>query len=64
MTTENKITAKRKLEMIAEEFEWELDDLLDWYQNDMKDIGRLKISEVRFIVADYIENHEANRGEV
>lgn len=56
------ITAKRKLEMMAEEFEWEHNDLLDWYQYNMKNIARLKISEVRFLVADYIKNHQACRG--
>lgn len=47
---------------MAEEFEWEHNDLLDWYQYNMKNIARLKISEVRFLVADYIKNHQACRG--
>ncbi len=56
------LSAKEKLTIVAEEFEWEFDDLLDWYQYNMKDIARLQISEVRFIVADYIQNHKACRG--
>ena len=57
------LKAKEKLGILSEEFEWELDDLLDWYQHDMKDIARLSMPEVRFIVQDYIENHKVNRGE-
>jgi hypothetical protein len=32
-------------------------------QNDMSDIEHMSLDEVRFIVADYFENHTANSGE-
>ncbi len=57
------IPAMRKLEMMAEEFDWPLEDLSGWYQHDMADLERKKISEVRFIVRDYITNYAACRDE-
>ena len=57
------LSAVERLTTIAEEIGWPADDLLDWYQHDMKDIARLPMPEVRFIVQDYIENHKVNRGE-
>ena len=55
------ITANRKLEMMAEEFDWPLADLLDFYQIDMTDIEEMKVSEVRFMIQDYITNYTACR---
>ena len=50
------LSAVEKLTTITEEFDWPITDLLDWYQHDMADIGRLSIEEVRFFVQDYIAN--------
>lgn len=55
------LAAKEKLVILANEFNWDIDDLLDWYQHDMENLGRLEFNEVRFIVKDYLTNHAANR---
>jgi len=52
-------TAARKLHQIAQEQDWPLSDLLDWYKSDldMKDVARLGMPQVREVVRFYIDNY-------
>ena len=55
------LAASDKLTTLADELGWPQTDLLDFYQNDMTDIERMSLDEVRFIVRDYITNYTACR---
>lgn len=54
------LTAKEKLTLLAKEYVWELDDLLDWFKDDMdmKDLARWTLPQVRQSVEFYINHHE------
>jgi len=58
------LRAKDKLALIAGGLEYPVDELLDFYQNDMPDIESMDLDTLRFIVADYIQNRKACRAEV
>ena len=53
--------ARDKLARIADSLEYPVDDLIDFYQNDMPDISRMDDDAVAFIVRDYIQYREACR---
>ena len=55
------LCAKNKLTMIADSLKYPVDDLIDFYQNDMPDIARMDDDAVAFIVRDYIQYREACR---
>jgi hypothetical protein len=59
------ITALR-LRPFAEELGHSLDDLLDWYSDDIEDLFAMSNDDLRFIVRDYVLNHvmEINRRSV
>ena len=48
---------------LASEFKWQIDELIDWYKSeeDMKDIARLDMSQVKEVVRFYIDNYELCR---
>jgi len=48
--------AQRKLSAIAEETGHPLDDLLDWYKDDLEDFAAIPMDEVRHIVDDYLKH--------
>ena len=52
-----------KLLIIAEELEWPLSDLQDWYKNDLADVAGMDLVAVRRVVQDYIQNIDLYRGE-
>lgn len=58
-------TVTKKLQQIAQEQNWPLSDLMEWYQKpqDMADIASMEIDALRFVVNDYIENIDLCRGE-
>ena len=55
------LRAKNKLTTIAGSLKYPVDDLIDFYQNDMSDIARMDIDAVTFIVRDYIQYRKACR---
>ena len=59
------LAAREKLNILASEFNWPVDDLLDWFKDDddMKDIARWDIYLVRRSVQFYIDNHKQFRRE-
>ena len=56
----NWLTAKEKLALFANEFDWDLGDLLDWFKDelDMRDLARWTMPQVRQSVEFYIGHHE------
>ena len=56
-----RVIAVERLTTLADEFNCTSDELVDWYQNDMTDVARLPIADIRIIVGDYLENHKAQR---
>ncbi|MCP4009842.1 MAG: hypothetical protein GY726_10050 [Proteobacteria bacterium] len=50
--------AVERLTTMADEFNCTSDELIGWYQNDMTDVARLPIADIRFIIGDYLENHK------
>jgi hypothetical protein len=55
------LLARDKLARIADSLKYPVDDLIDFYQNDMPDIARMDDDAVAFIVRDYIQYREACR---
>ncbi len=53
------IKARDKLSIVAESLGCQMDELLDFYQNDMADIARMSMDALRFIVRDYIQYRNA-----
>ena len=51
--------ALRRLTQLAEEYCWDLDDLLDWFRDDldMSDLARWTMPQVRQSVEFYINHH-------
>jgi hypothetical protein len=58
------LTAKERLSLLAKEYKWDVDDLLDWFKDpmDMHDLARWTIPQVRQSVEFYIDHHERFRG--
>jgi len=51
----------RRLAILSKESGHSLSDLLDWYQWEFEDIGRITEEEVRGIVGVYIKQHRMYR---
>lgn len=47
---------RRRLVAMAREFGHSLDDLLDWYKDDMEEIGEASIDRGHTIVTEYLRN--------
>ena len=45
-----------KFAQIAKEWNHPVDDLLDWYRDDMEDLAQKSTADLRFIVSEYIDN--------
>jgi len=48
--------ARRRLEMLAKEFNHPADDLLDWYKHDLEDLGEYPKEWAREAVTEYLRN--------
>ena len=59
-------SAIRRLSQLADEYHWDLNDLLDWFKDpmDMEDIARWTLPQVRQSVEFYINHHKYLRGKI
>ena len=57
----NYLIEEEKLAYFADLYEWDLDDLMDWYKNDYADIARLDLSQLLNVVRFYLENYDLCR---
>lgn len=57
--------AHDRLAVVAQEFQWSLAVLLDWYKadRDIADLARWPMETVRQVVLDYITNHDLCQGD-
>ena len=62
-TPHHRKIAFSRLQTLAAEFRLHLDELLDWYRDDMDAIAGMPPSQLRAIVTDYLQNRDYYRNQ-